>query len=85
MQNTERSLHDILTEIDNIEDDEEFVDAEHEAVIDYCENKNYDLTDEDWDIICSRGLEDTINYNRWEWEEDNNLPHVEWHGIDHSE
>lgn len=85
MQNTERSLHEILTEIDNIEDDEEFVQAEFEAVVDYCENKNYKLTDDDWSTICIRGLEDAINNSRWDWEERNNLPHAKWHGIDDDE
>lgn len=67
MVNTERSLHEVLTEIDNIEDDEEFMQAEFEAVRDYCIQKEWKLTDEEWSIIRSRGIEDAINDSKLNW------------------
>ena len=38
-------------EIDRIEDDQEFMEAEHDAIQTYCENCGYCIVDEDLSII----------------------------------
>ena len=43
-------------EIDRIEDDQEFMEAEHDAIQTYCENCGYCIVDEDLSIIKSRGF-----------------------------
>ena len=51
--------------IDQIEDDEKFVEAEYDAVQTYCEICGYLITDEDLEIIKSRGLEESfINWKQ---------------------
>lgn len=52
-------------EIDRIEDDQEFMEAEHDAIQTYCENCGYCIVNEDLSIIKSRGLEDCFT----EWKE----------------
>ena len=58
-----KNLADILVEIDQIQDDEEFCAAEREAVLNYCHEHNFDVTEADLDIIKSRGLHDS--YLQW--------------------
>ncbi len=49
--------------IDSIEDDQEFMEAEYDAVKTYCEICRYSITNEDLKIIKSRGLEES--YINW--------------------
>lgn len=49
-------------EIDQIEDDQEFIEAEYEAIREYCKDCNCSISDEDLDIIKSRGLEESFLY-----------------------
>lgn len=46
--------------IDQIEDDQEFMEAEYDAIRTYCKNRNYSISDEDLNIIKSRGLEESF-------------------------
>lgn len=46
--------------IDQIEDDEDFCQIEYETIIEYCEKRNFKLSDEDMDTIISRGLEESF-------------------------
>ena len=55
-------LSKILEEIDQIEDDQEFCEAEHDAVLDYCQKHEFNLSDEEMAIIKSRGLYDSFIY-----------------------
>lgn len=48
--------------IDEIEDDEEFCRAEHEAVYNYCAEKNFEMSDDDIQTIYARGLEDAFDF-----------------------
>ena len=48
--------------IDQIEDDQEFMEAEYCAVRDYCEGKSFSISEEDIKTIESRGL-------RWAYDE----------------
>ena len=41
--------------IDEIEDDMEFMEAEHDAVFDYCCNKKFMMTRDDMRVIRARG------------------------------
>lgn len=47
--------------IDQIEDDEEFMIAEYEAVRDYCEERNFKLDKDDMSTIIGRGLYDCFS------------------------
>lgn len=57
-----RNLAEYLRElrIDEIEDDQEFCDAEHDAIQEYCEERGYDLSEDDVREIRSRGEEETF-------------------------
>ena len=46
--------------IDDIEDDQEFMDAEYHAVRAYCDIYGYSVTDADMETIRARGLEETF-------------------------
>lgn len=48
--------------IDDIEDDEEFCRAEHEAIYNYCAEKDFNLSDEDIQTIYERGMEDALDF-----------------------
>ena len=49
-------LHE--NKIDQIPDEDEFMEAEYNAVMDYCRERNFNVSDEDMKTIISRGLED---------------------------
>ena len=55
--------------IDQIEDDQEFAEAEYDAVQTYCKNCAYIITDDDFDVIESRGLEESFINWKEEYEE----------------
>lgn len=50
--------------IDQIEDDQEFMEAEYNAIQTYCENCGYCITSDDLNTIRSRGrgLEDSFEH-----------------------
>lgn len=48
--------------IDNIKDDEEFMEEENELIREYCINSNFNLSEEDLDEIKNRGLLDALEY-----------------------
>lgn len=65
--------------IDNIKDDQKFMETEYDAVQTYCEICGYSITNEDLEIIKSRGLEES--YINWKqvyvkdlWEEFGEVP-----------
>lgn len=51
--------------IDQIDNNEEFCQAEHEAVYNYCSERNFNLSDEDTQTIFARGIGDSFEF----WEE----------------
>ena len=67
-------LDKLLVEVDKIEDDEEWIEAEHDTVQQYCEDKNYKMTEDEMKTIRSRGLEesfeDWVEFKKWKEKED---------------
>lgn len=63
------SLREYLKEkkIDQIEDDEKFCDEEHEAIMNYCTEHKFLITDDDLMCIIDRGLNDSYEYRRSEY------------------
>lgn len=63
------SLREYLKEqkIDQIEDDAEFCDKEYNAIMDYCTERKFLITDDDLACIVSRGLNDSFEYRRAEY------------------
>ncbi len=53
------------SKVDQIEDDQEFVEAEYDAIRAYCEICGFSITEDDLIIIKSRGLEECFA----DWEE----------------
>ncbi len=65
--------------IDQIEDDQEFMESEYNAVQTYCEIIEYLITDDDLETIKSRGLEESFinwkeTYLKDLWEELGEVP-----------
>jgi len=65
--------------IDSIKDDQEFMETEYNLVHMYCEKCGYSITNEDLEIIKSRGLEEI--YTNWKqtyvkdlWEDFEKVP-----------
>ena len=56
------SLAEYLKEnkIDEIEDDQEFADAEYDAIQTYCAAYGYSITDADLKTVKARGLEESF-------------------------
>lgn len=63
------SLREYLKElkIDQIEDDTEFCDKEYNAIMDYCTERKFLITDADLSCIVNRGLNDSYEYRRAEY------------------
>lgn len=63
------TLREYLKElkIDQIEDDEEFCDKEHDAIMNYCTERKFLITDADLSCIVNRGLNDSYEYRRAEY------------------
>lgn len=63
------SLREYLKElkIDQIEDDTEFCDKEYNAIMDYCTERKFLITDDDLVCIVNRGLNDSFEYRRAEY------------------
>ena len=55
--------------IDDIVDDQEFVEAENDFVRDYCIERNFNISDEDRSEISNRGMDDA--FEDWENEFEN--------------
>ena len=53
------------SKVDQIEDDQEFVEAEYDVIQTYCEICGYSITEDDLIIIKSRGLEECF----MDWQE----------------
>ena len=53
-------LDKLLVEVDKIEDDDKWLEAEHDTVQQYCEDKNYEMTEDEMETIRSRGLEESF-------------------------
>lgn len=53
-------LDKLLVEVDKIEDDDEWLETEHDIVQQYCEDKNYKMTEDEKATIRSRGLEESF-------------------------
>ncbi len=75
------SLRKYLDEnkIDQIEDDQEFVESEYTAIQTYCENCGYVLDQDDIEVIKDRGLKTSFDF--WKetyvkdlWEEFGDVP-----------
>jgi len=65
--------------VDDIEDDQIFMETEYEVIKTYCEDHKYSISNEDLEIIKNRGLEDY--YADWKqmyvedlWEEFGEVP-----------
>lgn len=56
--------------IDQIEDDQEFEEAEYTAIQTYCENCDYILGSDDISIIKERGLEDSFDFWKYNYVHD---------------
>lgn len=63
------TLREYLKElkIDQIEDDVEFCDKEYNAIMDYCTERKFLITDDDLACIVNRGLNDSFEYRRAEY------------------
>ena len=57
---TMNELGKLLVEVDKIEDDDKWLEAEHDTVQQYCEDKNYEMTEDEMKTIRSRGLEESF-------------------------
>lgn len=53
-------LDKLLAEVDKIDDDDEWLEAEHDTVQQYCEDKNYRMTEDETETIRSRGMEESF-------------------------
>lgn len=58
MNELDKILHKLN---ENIEDDEEYIEAEHDAVQQYCEDHNYKMTDDEMETICVFGYEESFD------------------------
>jgi len=54
------SLKERLKEIDKIKDDQQFMENEYDAAMEYCRERNFNISDEDMKTIISRGLDDSF-------------------------
>lgn len=63
------SLREYLKEqkIDQIEDGTEFCDKEYNAIMYYCAEQKFLITDDDLSCIVNRGLNDSYEYRRAEY------------------
>lgn len=53
-------LDKLLVEVDKIDDDNKRLETEHDTVRQYCEDKNYQMTEDEMKTIRSRGLEESF-------------------------
>ena len=55
-------------EIDDIEDDQEFVEAENDFIRNYCIERNFNISEEDMNEIRERAMEDAFDFWKNEFE-----------------
>lgn len=60
--------------VDDITDEETFLEAEHEAMVDYFNERSFFLSDEDTDTLIARGLMREFELAKMNWEQ--------WHNED---
>lgn len=53
-------LDKLLVDVDKIEDDNKWLETEHDTVQQYCEDKNSKMTEDEMETIRSRGLEESF-------------------------
>lgn len=70
MTDNKISLSELLNDLNNIEDDEEFMLAEYSATQSYCEEHNFELSNNDLEELEARGLMESFVC----WKEQNNEP-----------
>lgn len=58
MKKKMNELDKLLAEVDKIEDDEKWLEIERDTVQQYCEDKNFEMTEDEMETIRSRELED---------------------------
>ena len=58
MNELDKILHELN---EKIEDDEEYVEAEHDVVQQYCEDHNYKMTDDEMETIRVFGYEESFD------------------------
>ena len=58
MNELDKILHKLN---ENIEDDEEYIEAEHDVVQQYCEDHNYKMTDDEMETIRAFGYEESFD------------------------
>ena len=68
MADNKISLGELLNDLNNIEDDEEFMLAEYSAAQSYCEEHKFELSNDDLEEIEARGLMESFVI----WKEQNN-------------
>ena len=54
--------------IDDIEDNQEFVDAENDFIRNYCIERNFNISEEDMNEIRERAMEDAFDFWKNEFE-----------------
>ena len=57
MNELDKILHELNEKIEN---DEEYMEAEHDAVQQYCEDHNYKMTDDEMETIRAFGYEESF-------------------------
>lgn len=57
MEEKMNELDKLLAEVDKIEDDEKWIEAERDTVQQYCEDKNFQMTEDEMETIRSRELD----------------------------
>ena len=67
---TLQMLEMIALKIDQIEDDTEFCDKEYNAIMDYCTERKFLITDDDLACIVDRGMNDSYEYRRAQYIKD---------------
>lgn len=72
MEEKVNKLDKLLAEVDKIEDGEKWIKAERDTVQQYCEDKNFQMTEDEMETIRSRELEDFFYDWKYDWE-DNKL------------
>lgn len=58
----------MLSDIDKIEDDQEFMETENDFIRDYCIEHNFALSEENMNEIKNRGMEDAFEFWKNEFE-----------------
>lgn len=57
MNELDKILHELNKKIEN---DEEYMEAEHDAIQQYCEDHDYNMTDDEMETIRAFGYEESF-------------------------